>query len=121
MIIMGKQQPRSRRIGDARRVGDTHRFIGELLLAFGVTPHLDGFDPISQGIRIRAERRETDAIPSGKALSHETAVRTAIGVGFLSAAQVHAQIFSCTDRPSSSEFICTLAALVRDRLRSETE
>ena len=46
----------TRRIGDTRRVGDAHRTVGELLLAFGVTPHLDGFDPILKGIRIRAEQ-----------------------------------------------------------------
>jgi hypothetical protein len=111
-----RKQREARSICDARRVGDAHRMIGELMLAFGVTPHLDGFDPISQGIRIRAERKGQGALPPKKALSHETAIRTAIGIGFLRADGIHAQIFPFTDRPSSSEFICTLAALVRDRI-----
>ena len=103
------------------------RIVGELLLRFGITPHLCGFDPLSSTIRMAAEEDRTCGMqpasvlqPTLGALCCESdpahAMRDAIGVGFLGADEIHAKIFPFSDRPSSAEFICTLAELVRDRI-----
>ena len=113
--------------GCMRRRGDASRTAGELLLLFGITPHLCGFEPLCEGVRIVAERERTRERPPlselqpavGRLLgeqSPEHAIRDAIGVGFLDADEIHARLFPFSDRPSSAEFICTLAELVCDRI-----
>ena len=109
------------------RERDASRTAGELLLRFGITPHLCGFEPLCEGVRIVAEREREDERPPlselqpavGRLLdehSPEHAMRDAIGVGFLSADAIHTQLFPFSDRPSNAEFICTLAELVSDRI-----
>ncbi len=101
----------------ARRAGDTYRVAGELLLQFGVLPHLYGYELLCDGIRTRAERtRPVVRTPKDGKLVREGALREAIEVGFLHTDAIHAECFPCADRPSNSEFICTLAMLARDRL-----
>lgn len=115
--------------GDAtqRCAEDATRIIGELLLRLGITPHLKGYEPLREGVRITAERERSVARPPLTDLrpmvgricgehSPEHAIHDAIGVGFLSAEEIHARIFPFSDRPSSAEFICTLAELVSDRI-----
>lgn len=113
--------------GRTLREEDPERIIGELLLRFGITPHLKGYEPLREGVRITAERRRSsgrsplaDLGPTvGKICgerSTETAIHDAIGVGFLSADAIHTQLFPFSDRPSNAEFICTLAELVSDRI-----
>ena len=112
--------------GSVRRVSDAHRVIGELLLSLGVTPHLCGYDPLCDGIRITAEREcaciahPNELFAAVEALcsvsNGEHAIRDAIGVGFTAPDDLHARIFPFTDRPTNSEFVCTLAELVRDRI-----
>ena len=109
--------------GTDQRKKPAQRAPGELLLQFGVTPHLCGFDPLCGAIRFSAERSRVGP-PSGgmqpmiDALCREHdpahALRDAIGVGFLAADGIHAEVFPFSDRPGSVEFICTLAELVRD-------
>ena len=113
--------------GLLRRRGDASRTAGELLLEFGITPHLCGFEPLCEGVRIVAEREREDERPPlselqpavGRLLdehSPEHAMRDAIGVGFLGPDEIHARLFPFSDRPGSAEFICTLAELVMDRI-----
>ena len=116
--------------GSERRTEDAHRLIGELLLRMGIGPHLVGFDPLCEGIRILAEQdREAgfspaDVFPLIEELcgvtNGEHAVRDAICAGFLHPEEIHSQIFPFSNRPSNCEFICTLAELVRNRIRSRT-
>lgn len=115
-----------KRQGSERRVSDAHRAVGELLLTLGVTPHLSGYDPLSDGIRMTAERKRACAAHRNELFeavetlcgttNGEHAIRDAIDVGFASPGDLHAQIFPYTDRPTNAEFVCTLAELVRDRL-----
>ena len=113
--------------GTLRRREDASRVVGELLLQCGITPHLCGFEPLSDGIRMTAERRRAQGRPPLDELqpavgslcgkhSPEHAIRDAIGAGFLFADTLHARVFPFSDRPSSAEFICTLAELVMDRI-----
>lgn len=112
--------------GHARRVSDAHRVVGELLLELGVAPHLVGYDPLCDGIRIASEQDRTWAVQPAAlnaavetlcdASNGEHAIRDAIGVGFLRPDDLHARIFPFSKRPSNSEFVCTLAELVRDRM-----
>ena len=106
---------------------DTTRIIGELLLRFGITPHLKGFEPLRDEVRITAEHERSGLRPPLADLSPtvgricgkgcaEHAIHDAIGVGFLSADEIHTKLFPFSDRPSSAEFICTLAELVMDRI-----
>jgi hypothetical protein len=105
------------RSGSVRRAGDAHRLTAELLLQFGIMPHLCGYELLCDGIRIRAERRyAVGRTPENGMPPRETALRGAIDAGFLHTDAIHAQFFPCADRPGNSEFICTLAMLVRDRL-----
>ncbi len=110
-----------------RRETDTTRIIGELLLRFGITPHLKGFEPLREEVRITVECERGSERPSlvelqptvGKLCGERNpafAARDAISVGFLSADRVCAQFFPFSDRPSSAEFICTLAEMVTDRI-----
>ena len=112
------------------RERDASRTAGELLLRFGITPHLCGYEPLCEGVRIVAEReREREHPPLaelqpavGRLLgeqSPEHAMRDAIGVGFLGPDEIHARLFPFSDRPSSAEFICTLAELVMDRITQQ--
>ena len=109
------------------RERDASRTAGELLLRFGITPHLCGFEPLCEGVRIVAEREREDERPPlselqpavGRLLGEnnpEHAMRDAIGVGFLDPDEIHARLFPFSDRPASAEFICTLAELVMDRI-----
>lgn len=113
--------------GRMRRERDASRTAGELLLRLGVTPHLCGYEPLCEGVRIVAEReRERERPPLselqpavGRLLGNfgpEHAMRDAIGVGFLSTDGIHARLFPLSVRPGSAEFICTLAELVSDRI-----
>ena len=113
--------------GTLRRREDASRVVGEMLLQCGITPHLSGYEPLSDGIRITAERVRTHERPPLAELhpavgslcgehSPEQAMRGAIGVGYLLSEETRAQIVSFPDRPSSAEFICTLAELVLDRI-----
>lgn len=113
--------------GRMRRERDASRTAGELLLRFGITPHLCGYEPLCEGVRIVAEReRERERPPLselqpavGRLLGNfgpEHAMRDAIGVGFLSTDGIHARLFPLSVRPGSAEFICTLAELVSDRI-----
>ncbi len=113
-----------------RRERDASRTAGELLLRFGITPHLCGFEPLCEGVRIVAERERACERPPLAQLqpaverlcgehSPEHAMRDAIGVGFLSPDEIHARLFPFSDRPSSAEFICTLAEMVCDRIAQE--
>lgn len=105
------------RQGSVRRAGDAHRTSAELLLQFGIMPHLYGYELLCDGIRTRAERsRPVARAPEGVRLVQGTALHSAIDSGFLHADTIHAEYFPCEGRPSNSEFICTLAMLVRDRL-----
>ena len=45
------------------RERDASRTAGELLLRFGITPHLCGFEPLCEGVRIVAEREREDERP----------------------------------------------------------
>ena len=109
---------------------DSRRITGEMLLAMGITPHLCGFEPLSEGIRITAERERgserspiTDLVPAVRSLcgqcSPDHAMRDAIGVAFLAADEIHTRFFPFSDRPGSAEFICTLAELVLDRITQQ--
>lgn len=112
--------------GQARRVSDAHRMIGELLLSLGVTPHLCGYDPLCDGIRMTAERDRKNAMHPNEmcmavellcgAPNGEHAIRDAIAVGFTERNDLHAAIFPFSARPTNSEFVCTLAELVRNRM-----
>lgn len=106
--------------GETRRTGDAHRVVGELLLRFGITPHLSGYDPLSSGIRLTAEReRKAGLLCPGEdepRYLREHAMRDAIRAGFLYTDAIHTQIFPFSERPSNSEFVCTLAALAHDRI-----
>ena len=112
--------------GQARRVSDAHRMIGELLLKLGVTPHLVGFDSLCGGIRMTAEQDRASVLHPGEictavealsgAANGEHAIRDAINAGFLERSDLHAKIFPFSDRPSNSEFVCTIAELVRSRM-----
>lgn len=108
------------RRGSVRRAEDAHRIVGELLLRFGVTPHLCGFDALSSGIRLTAERERSAGMRgvdgNGGKYLREHVMRIAIGSGFQCADTIHAQTFPFSDRPSNSEFICTLATLAHDRM-----
>lgn len=108
-----------------RRKEDAARLIGELLLRCGITPHLCGFESLSEGVRITAERgRGSERPPLSDlqtavnsicgAFSPEHAMRNAIGAGFFSRDAICARSFPFPDRPSSAEFICTLAEMVGD-------
>ncbi|MBR4907159.1 MAG: hypothetical protein IKZ44_09970 [Clostridia bacterium] len=112
------------------RERDASRTAGELLLRFGITPHLCGFEPLCEGVRIVAEReRERERPPLVELQpavarllgeqSQEHAMRDAIGVGFLGPDEIHARLFPFSDRPGSAEFICTLAELVCDRITQQ--
>ena len=112
-----------------RRTADAHRMIGELMLRMGIEPHLVGFEPLCDGVRIAAEQERTSGAASPKGVypaigdlcetdAGEHAIRDAIGVGFLNPGGIHAEIFPFSDRPSNFEFICTVAELVRDRIKS---
>ena len=114
-------------LGAMRRRGDASRTTGELLLRFGITPHLCGYEPLREGVRMIAEQeREHERPPLAElqpVLEHllgerspEHAMRDAIGVGFLDSDEIHGRLFPFSDRPSSAEFICTLAELVMDRI-----
>ena len=116
--------------GRMRRRGDASRTAGELLLRFGITPHLCGYEPLCEGVRIVAERERKDERPPLSELqpavgrlygeqSPEHAMRDAIGAGFLGPDEIHARLFPFSDRPSSAEFICTLAELVMDRMTQQ--
>ena len=109
---------------------DAARITDELLLALGIAPHLGGFEPLSEEVRITAERRRgnarppiTDPEPIAVRLcgehGAEHAMRDAIGVGFLHTDEIHTRIFPYTDRPGCAEFICTLAELVLDRITQQ--
>jgi hypothetical protein len=109
------------------RQEDRARIAGELLLAFGITPHLVGFEPLREGVRITAERERGSERPPIRDLepaverlcgehSPEHAMRDAIGAGFLGPDEIHTRVFPFSDRPSCAEFICTLAELVLDRI-----
>ena len=111
----------------ARSKENTHRIAGELLLELGVAPHLCGFDPLCNAIRFTAERERSRPAPSLTGMQQafgalcrernpEHAVRDAIGAGFLGTDEIHTKLFPFSDRPSSAEFVCTLAELVRDRI-----
>lgn len=110
-----------------RRTEDASRVAGELLLRCGITPHLCGFEPLKEGVRITAERSRASIRPPLAELqpavgglcgerSPDHAMRDAISVGFLSTDEIHTRFFPYADRPSSTEFICTLAELVADRI-----
>lgn len=112
------------------RRGDTSRFTAELLLQMGITPHLCGFVPLSEVVRITAERERGSERPPIVELEPtvarlcgergtEHAMRDAIGVGFLDTDEIHSQLFPYADRPSCAEFICTLAELVLDRMTQQ--
>ncbi len=112
-----------------RRTADAHRMIGELMLRMGIEPHLVGFEPLCDGVRIAAEQERTSGAASPNGIypaigdlcetdAGEHAIRDAIGVGFLNPGGIHAEIFPFSDRPSNFEFICTVAELVRDRIKS---
>lgn len=105
------------RSGSIRRAGDARRITAELLLQFGIMPHLCGYDLLCDGILSRAEHRYAiERTPDDEKPGRQTALRSAIDAGFLHPGAIHARFFPCGDRPSNSEFICTLAELVRDRL-----
>ncbi len=107
------------RSGSVRRAGDAHRITAELLLQFGIMPHLCGYDLLCDGILSRAEREYTTGqMPEGGTSIRQTALRSAIDAGFLHPGAIHTRFFPCADRPSNREFICTLAELVRERLAS---
>ena len=108
---------REDRPGSANRTGDAQRTTGEMLLRFGITPHFCGFGSLYCGICVRAEREQTGEIPPGGYL-RESAMREAIGGGFLNAGAIGTEPFSRARRPTNSEFICTLAELIRDRVRA---
>lgn len=109
------------------RVRHAQRVTGELLLEFGIGPHLAGFDPLIHGIRILAERdraggtslpvilQPTIGSVCGS-IAWEHAVRDAISVGFLNPDAIHTWAFPFSKRPTGAEFICTLAELVHDRI-----
>lgn len=110
-----------------RRREDASRVVEELLLQCGITPHLSGFEPLSGGIRITAERERSHGRPPLAELqpavgslcgerSPEHAMRDAIGAGHLLSEEISTHLVSFPDRPSSAEFICTLAELVTDRI-----
>lgn len=110
---------------------DARRAAEELLLACGITPHLCGFAPLSEGVRITAERKrkrtglmiteleQTMARLCGER-GAEHAMRDAIGAGFLGTDGIRSQLFPYADRPSCAEFICTLAELVIDSISEES-
>lgn len=113
-----------------RRERDASRTTGELLLRFGITPHLCGYEPLREGVRMIAEQeRERERPPLAElqpVLEHllgerspEHAMRDAIGVGFLDSDEIHGRLFPFSERPSSAEFICTLAELVCERIAQE--
>ena len=115
---------------DARREENAQRVVGELLLRFGITPHLSGFDPLCGAIRIASERDRTNVMPPFYRIqpmvgelcresNPDHALRDAIGVGFLRTDPMQAQLFPFSDRPSIAEFVCTLAELARDRILPE--
>ncbi len=110
-----------------RRKGDASRCAAELLLQFGITPHLSGFEPLTEGVRMTAERERRSMRPPIRDLEPamrdlcgecrpEHAMRDAIGAGFAGTNEVFARVFPFSDRPGSAEFICTLAELVSDRI-----
>lgn len=112
---------------DRGREQRAQRIVEELLLRCGITPHLCGFDPLSNLIRMAAERdRSRGTGPLSdlqpmlgllfRACNPEHAMRDAIGVGFLGSDEIHTTLFPFSDRPCSAEFVCTLAELVRDRM-----
>ena len=112
---------------DRKQWDAPQRAAGEVLLQFGITPHLVGFDPLCSAIRILAERDRTEGEcsffgtqPTVSALwqdvDTEHAIRDALGVGFLGSDEIHARVFPFSDRPSSGEFVCTVAELLRDRM-----
>ena len=120
--IRSVYEDRNRKRG-GRSGAPAQRAAGELLLRFGVTPHLCGFDPLCGAIRFSAERDRTEPPSVGmrqicgalcRERSPEHALRDAIGIGFLTADGIHAEIFPFSNRPGSAEFVCTLAELVRD-------
>ena len=111
----------------ARREKSAQRVVGELLLRFGIAPHLSGFDPLCGAIRITTERGRFSALPKMSGVHQmirslcgennpEHALHDAITVGFLEAGEAHTQIFPFSNHPSIAEFVCTLAELARDRI-----
>lgn len=131
---MNRIQPfqKDRRIGvGVSRSDAPHRQIGEALLRIGIEPHLCGFDTLSDGIRITAERElrfapfRTHMEPTLGSLNGtagwEHMMRDAIRAGFLNADEVQAKLFPYTDRPGNAEFVCTLAAALCDRIASKKD
>lgn len=113
-----------------RRALNEYRLIGELLLRFGIGPHLVGFDPLRESIRLTAEQdRGFGAAPHAEIIAvaealcnvtnGEHAIRDAIRAGFSHPDEIHSQIFPFSEHPTNREFICTLAELVRDWIHSE--
>ena len=112
---------------DRKKRDVPQRAAEEMLLQFGITPHLGGFDPLCSVVRMMAEQDRSvgappfyGAQPTVAGLWQETdtahAIRDALGAGFLGPDEIQAQIFPFSDRPSSAEFVCTVAELLRDRI-----
>ena len=106
---------------------EPQRAAAEMLLQFGITPHLGGFDPLCSEIRMMAERNRSEGVPPffgarptiaalWQDADTEHAIRDALSAGFMGPDGIHMQTFPFADRPSSAEFVCTIAELLRDRI-----
>ena len=106
---------------------ETLRFAGEVLLRFGITPHLHGYEPLCSAIRLITDRTDGTGVPPyygahptvsalWRNIDTEHEMRDALGVGFLITDEIHTRVFPYTNRPSSGEFVCTIAELLRDRV-----
>ena len=104
----------------------TMRIIGDLMLDLGIMPHLNGYLPLFEGVRILAGADRTqyisysEVIPQVNALTglsdSRSAMRTAIAQGAARAQDRYRAVFHHTSKPTNMEFLCTVAEIVRDRV-----
>lgn len=107
------------------RMRNRCRMIGETMLALGILPHLNGYRPLCEAIRVvmQADRtariRYSDVVKWTEELfglkDADHAMRDAIRTGFLNEVEEQRAMFPFTKRPSNAEFIWTVAEALRDR------
>lgn len=107
----------------------TANVIAEMMLDLGVMPHLSGYVPLLEGIRVLASADRTRRIPYREitewidalygAADSAHAMRDAIARGTAETAAGCGTLFLHAPQPGNKEFLYSVAEIVRDRVGTD--